>query len=55
MSFISLQEVTPNNRSYRIAGIYHESFNFTNFANCTAFVKIKASIYFCISNISATG
>ena len=28
---------------YRIARIYHESFNFTNFANFKAFAKIKAT------------
>ena len=30
-------------KNYRIAGIYHESFNFVNFVNFKAFAKIKAS------------
>ena len=39
--------ITCSKNLYRIVGIYYESFfNFTNFANCNAFVKSKASIYF---------
>ena len=34
---------------YRIARIYYESFNFANFANRKALAKIKASIYFWIN------
>ena len=32
--------------AYRIAGIYHESFNFVNFANFKWYTKIKASTWF---------
>ena len=35
--------------TYRIVGVFYESFNFANFANREALAKIKASIYFWIN------
>ena len=44
----AVQHNTPKINIHRKAGIYYESFNLMNFVNCIAFLKTKASIYFCI-------